>query len=144
MWWNMIENYSTHIDDAEGEGRALTATNSEITARVNEYILANRHITIDKNSNERYPKEGNEFLDTNVTRDETWIHLKRDAAPSSANIPLSRLDQYRTVPSPGKVMMTLFFFFFDREGVEHTEFLSKSSTIKAPTYYETLKQSLKN
>ncbi|GFU10277.1 HTH_48 domain-containing protein [Nephila pilipes] len=58
-WCNMIENERTHIDDSEHEGRASTATNSEITARVNECILANRRITTDKISHERYQKEGN-------------------------------------------------------------------------------------
>ncbi|GBN27537.1 hypothetical protein AVEN_202380-1 [Araneus ventricosus] len=39
------------IDDAEREGRASTATNSEIAARVNESILANRRVAVDKIAN---------------------------------------------------------------------------------------------
>ncbi|KFM67462.1 Histone-lysine N-methyltransferase SETMAR, partial [Stegodyphus mimosarum] len=52
-WCNMFENGRTDIDDAEREGRPATATKSEIAARVNECILANRRITINKISNER-------------------------------------------------------------------------------------------
>ncbi|GFT76176.1 HTH_48 domain-containing protein [Nephila pilipes] len=51
-WCNMFENSRTHIDDTECEGKHSTATNFEIVARVNEYILANRFIPVDKNSNE--------------------------------------------------------------------------------------------
>ncbi|XP_035232347.1 uncharacterized protein LOC118204136 [Stegodyphus dumicola] len=51
-WSNMFENGRTDIDDAEHEGRLPTGTNSEIAARVNECILANRRITIDEISNE--------------------------------------------------------------------------------------------
>ncbi|KFM73297.1 hypothetical protein X975_07259, partial [Stegodyphus mimosarum] len=51
-WCNMFENGRTDIDDAKREGRPPTATNSEIAACVNECILANRRITINKISNE--------------------------------------------------------------------------------------------
>ncbi|XP_035231680.1 protein GVQW3-like [Stegodyphus dumicola] len=51
-WCNMFENGPTDIDNAKREGRPSTATNSEIAARVNECILANRRIMIDEISNE--------------------------------------------------------------------------------------------
>ncbi|GBM57275.1 hypothetical protein AVEN_58586-1 [Araneus ventricosus] len=51
-WCNMFENGRTDLEDAEREGRPSTATNSEIAARVNESILANRRITIDEISTE--------------------------------------------------------------------------------------------
>ncbi|XP_035229543.1 histone-lysine N-methyltransferase SETMAR-like [Stegodyphus dumicola] len=47
----MFDNGRTDIDDTEREGRLSTATNSEITVRLNEYIFANRRITIDEISN---------------------------------------------------------------------------------------------
>ncbi|GFS55653.1 histone-lysine N-methyltransferase SETMAR, partial [Nephila pilipes] len=50
-WCSMFENGRSHIDDTEREGRPSTATNSEIAALMNEYILANRRITIDEISN---------------------------------------------------------------------------------------------
>ncbi|GBM40529.1 hypothetical protein AVEN_76936-1 [Araneus ventricosus] len=51
-WCNMFENGRTDIGVAEREGRPSTATNSEIAARVNECILANRRIAIDEISSE--------------------------------------------------------------------------------------------
>ncbi|GBL83822.1 hypothetical protein AVEN_132700-1 [Araneus ventricosus] len=47
-WCDMFENRCSDIDDAEREGRPLTATNSEIVARVNESILANIRVAVDK------------------------------------------------------------------------------------------------
>ncbi|KFM62375.1 Histone-lysine N-methyltransferase SETMAR, partial [Stegodyphus mimosarum] len=184
----MFENGRTDIDDAEREGRPATAT----TARVNECILANRRITINKISNEldishgsvhkiiadhlefrkvcarwvprllteehkgkRFESafaflqtEGNDVLDKIVTGDETWIHhfspeTKRSSLEwKHCSSPTRK--KCRTVPSAGKVMMTLFF---DREGVVHTEFMPKGATINASSYCETLKRlrkSLKN
>ncbi|GBM13265.1 hypothetical protein AVEN_144404-1 [Araneus ventricosus] len=50
-WCNMFENGRTDIDDAEREGRPSTAINSEIAARVNESIFANRRATVDEIAN---------------------------------------------------------------------------------------------
>ncbi|GBM96916.1 hypothetical protein AVEN_105155-1 [Araneus ventricosus] len=50
-WRNMFENGRTDIDDAEREGRPSTVTNSEIAARVNESILANRRLAVDEIAN---------------------------------------------------------------------------------------------
>ncbi|GBO45909.1 hypothetical protein AVEN_6563-1 [Araneus ventricosus] len=46
----MFENGRTDIDD-EGEGRPSTRENSEIAARVNETILANRRVAVDEITN---------------------------------------------------------------------------------------------
>ncbi|GBO15649.1 hypothetical protein AVEN_25904-1 [Araneus ventricosus] len=45
-WCNMFENGRTDIDNAEREGRPSTETKSEIAARVNESILANRRVAV--------------------------------------------------------------------------------------------------
>ncbi|GBL92168.1 hypothetical protein AVEN_91512-1 [Araneus ventricosus] len=50
-WFSMFENGRTDIDDAESEGRPSTATKSEIAARVNESILANRRVAVDEIAN---------------------------------------------------------------------------------------------
>ncbi|GBN23254.1 hypothetical protein AVEN_259435-1 [Araneus ventricosus] len=50
-WCNMFENERTDIDDAMREGKPSTATNSEIAARVNESILANRRVAVDEVTN---------------------------------------------------------------------------------------------
>ncbi|GBL82653.1 hypothetical protein AVEN_263726-1 [Araneus ventricosus] len=41
----------TDIDDSESEGRPSTAINSEIAARVNDSILANRRVAVDEIAN---------------------------------------------------------------------------------------------
>lgn len=51
-WCNMFENRHTDIDNAECKRRPLTATNSQISACVNECILAKTCIAIDKFLNE--------------------------------------------------------------------------------------------
>ncbi|GBM53512.1 hypothetical protein AVEN_261281-1 [Araneus ventricosus] len=51
-WCNMFEKGRTDIEVIEREGRSSTATNSEIAARVNECVIANRRIAIDEISNE--------------------------------------------------------------------------------------------
>ncbi|GBO25120.1 hypothetical protein AVEN_88353-1 [Araneus ventricosus] len=50
-WCNMFENGRTDTDNVEGEERRSTATNSEIAARVNERILANRLVAADEIAN---------------------------------------------------------------------------------------------
>ncbi|GBM03758.1 hypothetical protein AVEN_134970-1 [Araneus ventricosus] len=47
-WGNMFETGHTDIDDVEREGRPSTVTNSEIAARVNESILANRRVAVEE------------------------------------------------------------------------------------------------
>ncbi|GBM96706.1 hypothetical protein AVEN_1236-1 [Araneus ventricosus] len=49
-WCNMLENGLTD-DDAEREGRPSTATNSDISSRVNESILANGRVAVDEVAN---------------------------------------------------------------------------------------------
>ncbi|GBM75450.1 hypothetical protein AVEN_182320-1 [Araneus ventricosus] len=48
---SMFENGRTDIDGVEKEGRPSIATNSEIAARVNESILANRRVAVDEIAN---------------------------------------------------------------------------------------------
>ncbi|GBN03468.1 hypothetical protein AVEN_141155-1 [Araneus ventricosus] len=50
-WCNMFENGRTDIDDAESEGRPSAATSSEVAARVNGSILANRRMAVDEIAN---------------------------------------------------------------------------------------------
>ncbi|GBM48999.1 hypothetical protein AVEN_55209-1 [Araneus ventricosus] len=60
-WCNMFENGRAVIDDAEREGRPSTATNSEISARANESILANRRVAVDEMANKLDISRGNMY-----------------------------------------------------------------------------------
>ncbi|GBN34856.1 hypothetical protein AVEN_254846-1 [Araneus ventricosus] len=50
-WCNMFEKGRPDIDNDTRDGRPSTATNSEIAARMNESILANRSVTVDEIAN---------------------------------------------------------------------------------------------
>ncbi|GBM39073.1 hypothetical protein AVEN_190216-1 [Araneus ventricosus] len=59
-WCNMFENGRTDTDDAKREGRPSTATNSRI-AGMNESILANRRVAVDKIANKLVISHGNVY-----------------------------------------------------------------------------------
>ncbi|GBO44884.1 hypothetical protein AVEN_137695-1 [Araneus ventricosus] len=60
-WCNMFENGCTDTDNAELEGRSSTATISEIAARVNESILANRRVAVDEIANKQDISHGSMY-----------------------------------------------------------------------------------
>lgn len=88
----------------------------------------------------RYAQEGDAFLNRIVTGDESWVHHfdpenKRQSMEFRHLIsPPPR--KFKVVASAGKVMMTIFW---DCDGVIHTEFLERGSTINSDRYVDTLK-----
>jgi len=90
---------------------------------------------------QRYRVEGEEFMNSIVTGDESWAHhyepeTKRQSmqwhhlgSPSPKKFKLS--------PSAGKVMITVFW---DIQGVLFLDFLPKGKTINSARYQETLKK----
>lgn len=82
-----------------------------------------------------------EFLDSIVTGDETWVHYttpetkvqsKQWKHPSSP-----RAKKFKQILSAGKIMASVFW---DRKGVLLCEFLPRGTTINADRYCETLKK----
>lgn len=80
-----------------------------------------------------------EFLDSIVTGDETWVHYttpetkeqsKQWKHPSSP-----RAKKFKQILSAGKIMATVFW---DRKGVLLCEFMPRGTTINADRYCETL------
>ncbi|GFW41436.1 histone-lysine N-methyltransferase SETMAR [Trichonephila clavipes] len=80
-----------------------------------------------------------EFLDSIVTGDETWVHyttrkqkkqLKQWKHPSSP-----RAKKFKQILSAGKIMASIFW---DRKGVLLCEFMPRGTTINADRYCETL------
>ncbi|GBM99822.1 hypothetical protein AVEN_121188-1 [Araneus ventricosus] len=51
-WCNMFENERINVDEAYCEGRPSSSTDAETDARVNEHVLANTRVTVDKIANE--------------------------------------------------------------------------------------------
>lgn len=90
---------------------------------------------------QRYRNEGEQFMNSIVTGDESWAHhyepeTKRQSmqwrhlgSPSPKKFKLS--------PSAGKVMLTVFW---DSRGVLLLDFLPKGETINSARYQETLKK----
>ncbi|GFX78025.1 mariner Mos1 transposase [Trichonephila clavipes] len=80
-----------------------------------------------------------EFLDSIVTGDETWVHYttpetkeqsKQWKHPSSP-----RAKKFKQILSAGKIMASIFW---DRKGVLLCEFMPRGTTINADRYCETL------
>ncbi len=89
---------------------------------------------------QRYADENDNFLDSNVTGDETWgYHFTpetkqlREWRHSSSPKPR----KFKTTQSAGKVMATVFW---DRKGVLWADFMANGTTINADRYCETLKK----
>lgn len=91
----------------------------------------------------RHEEEGEQFLDSIVTGDETWVHYFTPESkqksmqwrhPSSPTV-----KKFKTTPSAGKIMATVFW---DRHGVLLIEYLPRGQTINADRYAQTL-QNLK-
>ena len=83
----------------------------------------------------RFRSEEDDFLSHLVTVDETWVHYyePENKAQSRQSVgPVSpRPKKFKTQPSAGKVMATLFW---DAQGVIMLDFLAKKSTITGAYY----------
>jgi hypothetical protein len=90
---------------------------------------------------EWYEFLGDDFLDSIVTGDETWVHHYKPESKQQSmewrhkNSPTKKSSQDRT--STGKVMCLVFW---DRKGVILVGFLEQDLTINAARYVETLKK----
>lgn len=89
---------------------------------------------------DRFANEGDAFLDSIVTGDETWVyHLTPESKRQSMTWRHSsspRVRKFRQTISNRKIMATVFW---DRKGIIHIEFLPQGTTINADRYCQTLK-----
>lgn len=88
---------------------------------------------------QQYNREKDDFLNSVVTGDETWVHhyepeskrasmeFRRKGSPSPR--------KFKTFPSAGKLMLTVFW---DMNGVILIEFLQPGSTVNSDSYTKTL------
>jgi histone-lysine N-methyltransferase SETMAR len=89
----------------------------------------------------RYEAEGDHFLSTIVTDDETWIHhfepeTKRQAMEWH-HTTSPRKKKFKAIPSANKIMATVFW---DYEGVILIDVLLRGQTINSDVYVEALKK----
>jgi len=87
----------------------------------------------------RYEEEGEDFLDSLVTGDETWAHHytpeTKEQSKQWRHTTSPKPKKFKTTLSAGKVMATVFW---DRKGVLLVDFLPKGETINSERYCETL------
>ena len=83
----------------------------------------------------RFRSKEDDFLSRLVTVDETWVHYyepeKKVQSRQSVGPGSSRPKKFKTQPSAGKVMATVFW---DAHGVIMLDFLAKKSTITSAYY----------
>ena len=81
----------------------------------------------------RFRSKEDGFLSRLVTVDETWVHYYENKAQSRQSVgPGSpRPKKFKTQPSAGKVMATVFW---DAQGIIMLDFLAKKSTITGAYY----------
>ena len=89
----------------------------------------------------RFRSKEDDFLSRLVTVDETWVHYyePENKARQSVGPGSPRPKKFKTQPSAGKVMATVFW---DAQGVIMLDFLAKKSTITVAYYANLLDREL--
>jgi histone-lysine N-methyltransferase SETMAR len=90
---------------------------------------------------QRYASEGDAFMNSIVTGDESWAHHYEPETKRQSlqwhHLGSPSPKKFKVTASAGKVMMTVFW---DSSGVLHVEFLQKGGTINSACYQATLKK----
>ena len=83
----------------------------------------------------RFRSKEDDFLSRLVTVDETWVHFYKPENKSQSHLSVGpgspRPKKFKTQPSAGKVMATVFW---DAQGVIMLDFLAEKSTITGAYY----------
>jgi len=91
----------------------------------------------------RFEAEGDGFLGRTVTGDETWVHYHqpktKKASKEWGHTSSPKAKKFRTQPSLGKVMLTLFW---DERGVILEHYMPRGNTVTSATYADLLKNHL--
>jgi [histone H3]-lysine36 N-dimethyltransferase SETMAR len=90
---------------------------------------------------QRYASEGNAFMDSIVTGDESWAHHYEPETKRQSmqwhHLGSPSPKKFKLAPSAGKVMITVFW---DACGVLLIDYLPKGETVNSTRYQETLKK----
>jgi len=92
----------------------------------------------------RFEAEGDGFLGGTVTGDETWVHYHqletKKASKEWRHTSSPKTKKFRTQPSAGKVMMTLFR---DERGAILEHYMPRGNTVTDAMYADLLKNHLR-
>lgn len=90
---------------------------------------------------ERYRMEGDQFMNSIVTGDESWAHHYEPETKRQSmqwhHLGSPSPKKFKCSPSAGKVMMTVFW---DHRGVIFIDFLPKGKTVNSDRYCDTLQK----
>lgn len=85
--------------------------------------------------------DGDEYLDSIVTGDETWVHYTtpetKEQSKQWKHTSSPKPRKFKQTLSAGKIMASVFW---DRKGILLCEFMPRGTTINADRYCETLKR----
>jgi [histone H3]-lysine36 N-dimethyltransferase SETMAR len=121
---------------------------SKVSARWVPRLLNEDHkearVSVASSLLKRFQKEGNDFLDSIVTCDETWVHHytpeSKRASMQWKHVQSPVAKKAKTTFSAGKVMATVFW---DSKGILFVDFLTERKTINAEYYSNLLKSQVK-
>ena len=86
-------------------------------------------------------EEGDQSLFNIFTGDESWIHHfdpeEKRLSMQYRHTSSPRLKKFKTMPSAGKILLTVFW---DSQRVYMTEFLEDGNTVNSARYIETIKK----
>jgi hypothetical protein len=87
----------------------------------------------------RFEAEGDGFLGRIVTGDESWVHYHQSETKKAStewrHTSSPKLKIFRSQPSAGKVMLTLFW---DERGVILEHYMPRGNTVTSVTYSDLL------
>ena len=100
-----------------------------------------KRVEISEDLLKRYREEGDQFLLIIVTGDESWIHNfdpeEKRLSMQYGHTLFPRPKKFKTVPSAGKILLTVFW---DSQRFYMTEFLEAGNTVNSALYIETIKK----
>ena len=146
-----VDDNATHLDISHGSAHHIISDvlqYHKVSARwVPRQLtpeLKQRRIDACQELLRRFETEGGGFLSRIVTGDETWVHYhepETKRASKEWRHPSSpKPKKFRTQPSAGKVMLTLFW---DERGVILEHYMPRGNTVTSATYTELLRNHLR-
>ena len=109
-----------------------------LTAELNE-----RRVDACQELLKRFEAEGDGFLGRTVTGDETWVYYHQPKTKKSIkewrHTSSPKPKKFRTQPSAGKVMLTVFW---DERGLILEHYMPRGSTVTSATFADVLKNHL--